>query len=148
MSMRTTVLGTFTLACLTACIANPVTYADEGGTNRPFKGEAVGVINFTSPTTAIVDYTGKATHLGSFTRREFLSIDGPLVYGNMIFTTANGDELWLDFSGMFVSPTEAEGSYTFTGGTGRFEDATGEADFYAATDFVNVWVTFDGELSY
>jgi hypothetical protein len=117
--------------------------------DRPFKGKAEGVISFTSPTTAIAEYTGKATHLGKFTRTEYLTIDGPFVYGNIVFTAANGDKLNLDFVGMFVSANDVEGLYTFDGGTGRFSDATGTAEFSANTsDFVNVTVTFSGTIDY
>lgn len=50
---------------------------------------------------------------------------------------------------MFISAGEAVGGYPFTGGTGRFENAIGNADFYATTpNFVNVSVTFEGDISY
>ena len=58
------------------------------------------------------------------------------VFGWMVFTAADGDQLRLDFEGQFISPTTAVGTYEFTGGTGRFRDATGTADFEAAS-----WVT-------
>ena len=135
---------------LTSLMAAPVS-AGEGGTERPFRGEGVGVIEFQGPQEAIVNWVGTATHLGKFTRQEFLFIndDGFTFQGYMVYTAANGDELTLDFSGMFISPTDAIGSYTFTGGTGRFADATGVADFYATTpDFVTATVTFDGVISY
>ena len=132
------------IACLSLCLAQTGFAAD-----RPFKGHAEGVISFTSPTTAIVDMTGEATHLGRFTRHEHLTIDGPFVFGYIIFIAANGDELYVDFFGMFVSPNDAVGTYVFVGGTGRFKDATGEADFIASTpDFVNLTVTFEGTLNY
>jgi hypothetical protein len=48
-----------------------------------------------------------------------------------------------------VSPTEATGTYDFTGGTGRFSDATGQATFKATTpDGVNVEAEFEGTISY
>ena len=67
----------------------------------------------------------------------------------MFFTAANADELWLDSSAMFISTTDAIGGYTFTGGTWRFDGATGEAFFVATTpDSVNVSVSFGGNISY
>jgi hypothetical protein len=98
----------------------------------------------------VVEYTGTATHLGAYTREEhlFLNPDGTFT-GTIVFTAANGDELWVDFAGGFVSPTTAVGTYAFTGGTGRFADATGTATFDADTpDGVNVAVTFAGAIRY
>jgi hypothetical protein len=77
--------------------------------------------------------TGHATHLG---RSEwFFSHDLNLITytweGFFIFTAANGDELYADAIGG-VKPTEDSnivvsfGDGVITGGTGRFESATGE----------------------
>ena len=98
----------------------------------------------------MVETAGNATHLGSFTRTEFLfSGPGGAISGSVVFTAANGDELWADFTGSFTSPTTAEGTYTFTGGTGRFGGATGTADFEAITpDGVHVVASFEGSISY
>ena len=143
-------LNLIVIGCVMAAATSSV-FAAKNGTDRPFKGVAVGVAEFSSPTEAIIEYTGRATHLGRFTRIEYLTIndDGFTFQGNMIFTAANGDELWLDFSGMFVSQTDAVGFYDFTGGTGRFESASGTAEFEAFTpDFVNVTATFEGMIDY
>ena len=117
----------------------------------PFRGSAAGmVVGLVPPNELVIEYTGTATHLGQFTREEhlFLNPDGSFT-GTMVFTAANGDELWLDFQGAFTSPTTAEGTYTFTGGTGRFEGATGEATFDAFTpDGVHVEATFEGTIRY
>src|SRR6185437_14898327 len=99
------------------------------GSNRPFQGLAEGAITGIDPSGAVVvESTGNATHLGNFARTEFL-VFGPdgSITGNVVFTAANGDQLWADISGGFTSPTTLEGAYTFTGGTGRFSDATGTA---------------------
>ena len=109
--------------------------ADGGGSNRPFKGLAAGAITGITPSGAVViQATGTATHLGDFTRTEYVFFGpGGAISGTVVFTAANGDRLWADFSGGFISPTTAEGTYTFTGGTGRFRDASGTADFEATT---------------
>ena len=124
---------------------------DEGGSNRPFKGLAAGMVTGIAPSGAVViEWAGNATHLGDFTRTEYLFF-GPdgAISGTLVFTAANGDQLWADFSGGFTSPTTAEGTYTFTGGTGRFSDATGTASFEATTsDGVHVAVSFEGSISY
>lgn len=105
------------------------------GDDRPFRGTATGqVTDVGASGELIITYTGTATHLGKFTREErlFLNADGTFT-GTMVFTAANGDQLWVEFAGGFVSPTTAVGSYTFVGGTGRFWDATGTAGFEAVT---------------
>jgi len=102
------------------------------------------------PNGLIIESTGTATHLGRFTREErlFLNPDGSFS-GTIVFTAANGAELWADFEGAFTSPTTAEGTCTFTGGTGRIQDATGSATFEASTpDGVHVEVTFEGTIRY
>ena len=125
--------------------------AGEDSQARPFRGSAVGMVTGqVPPNELIIEYTGTATHLGRFTREErlFLNPDGSFS-GTMVFTAADGDELWLDFSGAFTSPTTAEGTYTFTGGTGRFRHATGEAAFEAYTpDGVHVEAVFEGTIRY
>jgi hypothetical protein len=121
--------------------------ADEA--NRPFRGQAVGIANFTSSTTAIIQATGNATHLGKFTRTEnvVLGANGA-ISGTVVFTAANGDQLAASFTGNFTSPTTATGTYTFTGGTGRFSDATGTASFQAATDGLHFTIAFQGTIGY
>ena len=118
---------------------------------RPFRGSAEGmIIEVIPPNELVAEYTGTATHLGRFTREEhlFLNPDGSFT-GTIVFTAANGDELWVDVEGAFTSQTTAEGTYTFTGGTGLFQDATGEAAFEAYTpDGVHVAATFEGTIRY
>ncbi|HUR53332.1 MAG TPA: hypothetical protein VMZ71_04340 [Gemmataceae bacterium] len=119
--------------------------------DRPFRGSAAGMVTGVAPPNElIIEYTGTATHLGRFTREEhlFLNADGSFT-GTMVFTAANGDELWLDFEGAFSSATTAEGTYTFTGGTGRFSGATGGATFEAYTpDGIHVEARFEGTIRY
>jgi hypothetical protein len=124
-------------------------FAGKGGTNRPFKGVAKGTITTFAPPLLEVEYTGKATHLGRFTRSETatLNSDGS-VSGSIDYVAANGDELYTTFIGTFVSENTATGTYSINGGTGRFEGATGTATFKAVTDFQHVDVTFDGTISY
>ena len=125
-----------------------------GGANRAFRGNAEGVVTGISPEGALIaESTGTATHLGKYTRTETVFIDGAEVSGTIVFTAANGDELWADFTGAFTSPTTAEGTYTFTGGTGRFEDATGTASFQVTTattpdGVTHLSVRFRGKIGY
>jgi hypothetical protein len=124
----------------------------EANGGRRFKGTADGAITgATSPVDLIVDYTGTATHLGTFTRRELVHInaDGTIV-GTIVFVAANGDELDVSLSGQFTSLAgdAVAGGYTFTGGTGRFSDATGSATFAGTIVNGQVSVSFDGTIDY
>jgi hypothetical protein len=120
----------------------------------PFQGSAAGAIVSVSPDPAGVVLAvlaeGNARHLGRFSREEtilFNPATGALT-GLIVFTAANGDQLFGTVEGGFVSPTRATGTYTFTGGTGRFKNASGEADFsLSSSDGVHFTVEFDGGLS-
>jgi len=137
------------LALVFTALAVPAASAAD----RPFKGHASGVIQaFPDPiagTPGVVQYTGQATHLGRFTRTEYFNFDGfGGIFGTMFFTAANGDRLDLNFDGQFTPPT-AEGTYEITGGTGRFRDAAGTADFRAVLGPEGrVEVDFAGSIRY
>ena len=94
--------------------------------------------------------TGIATHLGLFTRTETLVLDlsNFTFTGKVVFTAANGDQLYANFVGGFTSPTTAAGVYTFSGGTGRFQNATGTAAFAASAIPGGFAVTFNGTINY
>ena len=76
--------------------------------------------------------TGTATHLGRFTTdQSHCAIPTSLDFtdGEFTLTAANGDQLRGTYSGELV-PLEPplfaiDGQFTFTGGTGRFANATG-----------------------
>src|SRR5262245_42275145 len=92
-------------------------YDDQGGANRTFHGNEEGAVTGISPEGAlIIEATGTATHLGNFTRTEFVFIDGFNISGTVVFKAANGDQLCVAFTGAFTSATTAEGTYTFVGG--------------------------------
>src|SRR4051812_15027592 len=119
----------FALALALTGLVAPATAAD-----RPFKGQASGAIVALDPSTGagVALYTGQATHLGRFTRTESFALDSlGVIPGTIVFTAANGDQLHVVLDGQFTSPTTAEGTYEFNGGTGRFRDAAGTADFRA-----------------
>jgi hypothetical protein len=143
-------LCVWSVVLLTLPAARPLGQVRADG-DRPFRGTAAGAVtDVVPPNELVIEATGTATHLGQFTREEhlFLNSDGSFT-GTIVFTAANGDELWADFGGAFTSATAAEGAYTFTGGTGRFRGATGAAAFAASTpDGVHVEVTFEGTVRY
>jgi hypothetical protein len=94
--------------------------------------------------------SGTANQLGHYERVEVLQLDPATgsFSGTIEFVAANGDGLHVTFTGGFVSATTALGTYTITGGTGRFEGATGSAEFEAVSpDGVQVSVDFAGTIS-
>jgi hypothetical protein len=144
-------IPTLLLAAFTLAFAAHSTW---GADQVPFQGTAEGATTSVSPDPAGVVLTvlteGNATSLGRFSRDEtvlFNPVTGTLT-GVVVFTAANGDELHGAVEGGFVSPTTATGTYTFTGGTGRFANATGSADFVVTTpDGIHLTVEFEGTLS-
>lgn len=113
----------------------------------PFNGSLAGTVTVTPidpPIASVfIEGTGNATHLGRFT------VEIPHVVnqairvgsGSYVFTAANGDTLTADFTGQatLLAPGVLSTSEigTITGGTGRFEGATGsfvaERTFFVAT---------------
>ena len=123
-------------------------------TTVPFKGSAAGGIVNATPVpdglllTVLAD--GYATHLGQYSREEVVVLNpgAGTIAGTIVFTAANGDQLFGTVAAQFTSPTTIAGTYTFTGGTGRFENATGEVDALLFTpDGLNFTAEFEGSLS-
>jgi len=150
-SKTTPTIFALLFAAVTLACAIPATWASD---QVPFRGNAEGAIANVSPDPDGVVLTvvaqGNATLLGRFTREEtvlFNPLTGTLT-GAIVFTAANGDQLSGTVVGGFISPTAAAGTYTFTGGTGRFANATGGAAFAISTpDGVHFTVEFKGTLS-
>ena len=138
----------FALVLLTSMfLLTPLVWADEDMV--PLRGTFEGWILTQSPLEPPVVHiesggTGHATHLGR--SMWFFSHDLDLTTytweGFFIFTAANGDELYVDAIGG-VGPTEdpdivvSFGDGVITGGTGRFENATGEFSIEALVNFIN-----------
>ena len=68
----------------------------------------------------------------------------------VVFTAANGDQLFMDVIGLPTTTASISGTYTFTGGTGRFGNASGGADFVGviAPDGIHITVAFEGTIQY
>ena len=120
----------------------------------PFKGSAEGAIVSSIPDpgglllTVLAD--GYATHLGKFSREEVVVLNpvAGTAVGTLVFTAANGGQLFGAVAAHFTSPTTVVATYTFTGGTGRFANATGQADaFVSIPDGVHFTVEFSGRVS-
>jgi hypothetical protein len=139
------------LAAVTVAFGAECVY---GADSVPFKGSAVGAVVSASPVPAGVLLRtlaeGEATQLGRFTREEELLLNPATgtLNGTIVFTAANGDQLSGVVAAQFTSPTTVEGTITFTGGTGRFENAAGQADaFVSSPDGVHFSVDFEGSVS-
>ena len=119
----------------------------------PMKGSGSGIITAAAPGPNGVEISangqGEATHLGKFTREEsilFNPATGTLT-GTIVFTAADGSELYCNFAGAFTGLNTAAGTYNFTGGTGRFEGASGVAGFsITQSDQVNFTFVFAGAI--
>jgi hypothetical protein len=150
-SNATSKILTLLLTAFTLAFAALSTWADD---QVPFQGRAEGATTSVSPDPGGVVLTvlaeGNATSLGRFSREEtvlFNPLTGTLS-GTAVFTAANGDQLFGTLEGGFISPSTATGAYTFTGGTGRYANATGSADFVVSTpDGIHISVEFKGTLS-
>jgi hypothetical protein len=101
-----------------------------------------------------VTHLGKAEQAGSLTLEEPV---GPGVFpgcGSVAMTTPDGDTLTFDFFGYLYAATgEGVGKFKFTGGTGRFANASGSGTFYALIDLSepvaqDMTVILDGQIRY
>ena len=112
----------------------------------PLKGsiEALETYQVNGPTMSVTATgSGEATHLGRYTVTYEVQVDLPTGTGTGLsaqYVAANGDRLFAEGSGQ-ATPTEDPGvfvvveTYTITGGTGRFTDATGN---FTETRRVNI----------
>jgi hypothetical protein len=142
-------------AALVLCLAGPVSAGDQ----VPFRGTLAGTVSVTPLTPPMasveIDGAGRSTQLGRFTLEvpHLVNQATRIATGTYVFTAANGDTLTAAFSGQatLVAPgvlTVSE-TATITGGTGRFDGATGtfttERTFTVATG--QTTGTFDGWIS-
>jgi hypothetical protein len=131
-----------------------------GDDGRPFRGYYVhgGTITEAKPVCDGILVTttgsGRATHLGRFTRLGVVVIDADgSAVGTAVFTAANGHQLFMEIEGDPTNPNAPatiSGIFKFIGGTGRFSDASGKADFVGvfADDGSSITVTFEGTIRY
>lgn len=105
----------------------------------------------------VVEGTGKVTHMGKTTLRipdELLYPDAEwfnwTATADVILTAANGHELWFSYASAFiyVLPVDVVGEGPITGGTGRFEGASGWLTYKGLWPDETGKVTFTGEIQY
>jgi hypothetical protein len=126
-----------------------LTVSARAGSQVPFKGVATTTLTFVGEPdlVAIISGAGQATHLGHFTLEEdIVTLNFPFYTGLITFTAANGDELFGETVGV-LTPAGTVGITTFTGGTGRFENATGASNFIGTAQATSFSVTYDGVIS-
>lgn len=149
-------LSNFVLIIFALFLALATTSATAGNANthtRPFFGTLAGEAEFPlndncdgvtgAPWQTLTYAAGKMSHMG---RSEYLSahcstLDGSaLVGGEATIVAANGDEIWLAYTGKTIAGPPIItiiAEHIIIGGTGRFENATGVFTGY-------VFVTFMG----
>ena len=112
-------------------LARPVMAGDQ----VPFKGEEMYVdsvpLSFHFPFASnLTSAEGEATHLGHYTivGVTVINVLAASATGNLTVTADNGDMLFVTLTGHALMPfslKETVADFTITGGTGRFEGATG-----------------------
>lgn len=118
-----------------AALGPSAAVAKQGGTDRPVAATESGTIVVDVASGAfVVDVAGTRSHLGKVTAH-YAGVATPTgsgtisISGSGVEVAANGDRLYATLSGSATldAALNAEGSLvnTFTGGTGRFEDASG-----------------------
>ena len=144
------------LVCALALLCFTAT-ANAKSAERPFKGSVSGECTFTdgsefglppspSPTGLWTNSSavGNVAHLGR-TAMESHHPTPPadsITDGTMTLTAANGDKVYITYDGFAPPPVQGIpstvvviGALTINGGTGRFANATGEAEYTAHVEF-------------
>ena len=156
MKRRNIAAGLALAALVVLGLAGPVAAGDQ----VPFKGSLDGVATVTPRTPPFVfvniEGEGHATQLGHFevSIPHVTNRSNGTAVGSYVFTAANGDTLTADFTSQ-VTPTDVPGvvsvavTATITGGTGRFDGATGSFVGERVVDTVHGTVTesFNGTIS-
>lgn len=122
---------------------------------RPYQGELEVVVTGVSYPAAdqmLIEglLIGRATHMGQFHGIVEYLVDTTTGHfmGHVGRVTANGDELYESVVGG-LTESGSMGTTTFTGGTGRFKNASGESVFVGTwTEPGVATVQFEGTISY
>jgi hypothetical protein len=126
----------------------------------PFYIGIAGTAGFTGPGTGAYDGTGSGTHLGNSKVHGDIQVTvapngcgGFTAQHSDTITAANGDQLYLqiieDACPVATGSFHCTGTYSVTGGTGRFANATGNGVFDGLVDFTQgrFQATYSGQIS-
>jgi hypothetical protein len=131
---------------------------------RPFKGNVTATwdnifLALVAPPAHFAG-GGPVTHMGMTTQAGTLVLEAPIApgvfpgHGSVTITAANGDTVSFDYVGLLFADTgEGVGTFTFTGGTGRFAHVSGSGTFDAQIDLSlpdhqPMTVVLDGRISF
>jgi hypothetical protein len=140
--------------------------ADAASPNRPFDGRCDTELTLLQPLPGDppnvlrmhIDYVCQLQHLGRTTAsaEQIVTFTSPTTQtasNTTVYTAANGDQLFSEWSGTSTSigpDVTFSGPATFSGGTGRFVNASGSAFISGTASFVTSTGQFiqEGTLSY
>ena len=141
------------IACAAVIALLTATGHGLAGDEVPFKGcgTATWVSTDYVNLTSLFSVAGKSTHTGILTGWSVVHYD-PVTFrptgADVTLVAANGDVVHLSTVSVYDPDTgTATATYSITGGTGRFEDATGSGDWYAS-GMGTVAISWDGDISY
>jgi hypothetical protein len=146
-SHRTHLMATSAFFLVLAALVPTSALAKAGGTDRPISAGGPGSTTANLATgTFVFEFSGTGSHLGKFTATTEGTIvpTGPGTFalsGNAILVAANGDQLTATATATVTVNGPVSGVATITGGTGRFEDASGTLTLEDAQEKL---VSFDG----
>lgn len=134
------------------------TLAHKEGSNRPWKGKLSGSSVLTG-LSFVQHLKGNESHLGRVTVDDTGTVTPTgatsfNISGSGVTTAANGDKLFLSFTGSgtidATGNTQGQTTWTITGGTGRFADAsgTGSGPFTGSIVTSTLSGSFKGTISY
>ena len=152
--MKKSTLARWVTTLAVCALSLPIGLSAADQVERPFKfWNPFTTVSYTPfPSVGLLEGTGWATHLGSLTAKgELLGYtQSGDAYFQGSFTSANGDQIFWDaYVNLGISYT-----VVFTGGTGRFENASGGLDAvytyrtmdpYPPVPGTDVLVTFGSE---
>jgi hypothetical protein len=113
---------------------------------HPFEATGIGVTVSTHGNEATDVLEGTATGLGDWTGVADRVTHGTKVQISTTMTAADGDQLFFEIEGT-EGADGFSGTYTITGGTGRFEGATGSGSNTATSNPDGTFtMVFDGTI--
>jgi hypothetical protein len=147
-------LKIFGILCIMLCLTVSTTQAKDcvkkETHSQPFKA----TICYSSAS-GWTNGVGNATHLGLLTTvssyTDIKDSKGNVIgtIGHDVLTAADGSELFMDWSAKLNADYTEDGTYKFSGGTGRFEDATGSGTIHAFfTPEYDIVLIMTGTIAY